>query len=212
MLQLIDRGQLRLPPDMNPQQARSLVRRAARLKWNVDRRQRYKHGLGVVKYLARYLRGGPLTNARLLNFDGDEVTLRVSRSSEPFEAATLSVNEFIRRILQHVPRPGFRTVRGFGLYAPGAGEKLRRARKIVGQLPPPKDGELEDEIPSNERPDNPWTKETCSVCGQKLLEGTLPRLSPLLHQNPEPRPWIAEQIFGRRRGPPGEAVLLEELS
>jgi len=32
--------------------------------------ERYAHGAGVVTYLARYLRGGPLKNARLVAWDG----------------------------------------------------------------------------------------------------------------------------------------------
>ena len=33
--------------------------------------ERYRHGAGVVTYLARYLRGGPIKNARLVAWDGD---------------------------------------------------------------------------------------------------------------------------------------------
>ena len=39
-------------------------------KWNVRIMERYRHGAGVVTYLARYLRGGPIKNARLVAFDG----------------------------------------------------------------------------------------------------------------------------------------------
>ncbi|MCP3994887.1 MAG: hypothetical protein GY722_07465 [bacterium] len=211
MLSLIDRGKLCLPPDMTPQQARALVRRAAKRQWIVDRHPGYEHGLGVVKYLARYIRGGVLRNSRLLDFDGEEVTFRVSRMGESLRTATVPVQEFIRRILQHVPPHGFRTVRGVGLYAPTNGEKLRRAGEQVGYLPPPEEGELEGEIPSREPCENPWDKELCSVCGQKLIEGTLPRADPLLSADAQPRPWIADQIFPVR-GPPGPGIFLEELS
>jgi hypothetical protein len=37
-------------------------------------RERYRHGAGVVTYLARYLRGGPIKNARLVACDGARVT------------------------------------------------------------------------------------------------------------------------------------------
>ena len=44
------------------------------LRWNVWIMERYRHGAGVVTYLARYLRGGPLKNARLVAWDGVRVT------------------------------------------------------------------------------------------------------------------------------------------
>ena len=152
-----------------------------------------------------------LRDSRLLDFDGDEVTFRVSREGESFRAATVPVHELIRRILQHVPPHGFRTVRSFGLYAPGAKDKLRRAGELVGYLPPPEAKELAGEIPSRERPDDPWDKELCSVCGERLVASTLPRADPLLSPNAQPRPAIADQIFPVR-GPPGAAIFLEELS
>ena len=36
--------------------------------------ERSRHGAGVVTYLARYLRGGPIKNARLVAWDGARVT------------------------------------------------------------------------------------------------------------------------------------------
>jgi glutamyl-tRNA reductase len=43
-------------------------------KWNVRIMERYRHGAEGVTYLARYLRGGPIQNARLVAFDGARVT------------------------------------------------------------------------------------------------------------------------------------------
>ncbi|MBM3223199.1 MAG: transposase, partial [Candidatus Tectomicrobia bacterium] len=43
-------------------------------QWNVPIRERYAHGVGVVTSRARDLRGGPLTNARLVADDGHRVT------------------------------------------------------------------------------------------------------------------------------------------
>jgi len=37
-----------------------------------DAMERYRHGAGVVTYPARYLRGGPLKNARLVARNGDQ--------------------------------------------------------------------------------------------------------------------------------------------
>lgn len=56
---------LTLPTDWTPQQLITLCNKLGRKKWNVNVRERYEHGGGVVKYLARYVRGGPLKNSQL---------------------------------------------------------------------------------------------------------------------------------------------------
>src|SRR5262249_22036324 len=66
--QTFARGVLALPAPMQPQQFVNLLNRLGhptKTKWNVRIMERYAHGAGVVMYLARYLRGGPLKNARL---------------------------------------------------------------------------------------------------------------------------------------------------
>lgn len=72
-----DRDELGLPEAMRPQQWLNLLNRlgqAQKTPWNVHMRERYRHGAGVVTYLARYLRGGPIKNARLVACDGAHVT------------------------------------------------------------------------------------------------------------------------------------------
>jgi hypothetical protein len=68
---------LTLPEAVRSQQMLNLLTRLGhpkKTKWNVHIRERYRHGAGVVTYLARYLRGGPIKNARLVACDGDRVT------------------------------------------------------------------------------------------------------------------------------------------
>jgi len=109
-------------------------------KWNVCIRERYRHGAGVVTYLARYLRGGPIKNARLVAWDGERVTfLYRVRSTETDEGTpalqrmTLSVADFLQRWLQHVPVPQTRVVRSYGLYHPMHAEALTLCRTALGQ-------------------------------------------------------------------------------
>src|SRR5262244_3786146 len=71
------REELVLPAAVRPQQLLHLLRRLGhprKTKWNVHIRERYRHGVGVVTYLARYLRGGSIKNARLVAWDGNRVT------------------------------------------------------------------------------------------------------------------------------------------
>ena len=75
--QTFARGALALPAAMRPQPLVNLLNRLghpAKTTWNVRIMERYRHGTGVVPYLARYLRGGPLKNARLVAYDGACVT------------------------------------------------------------------------------------------------------------------------------------------
>jgi hypothetical protein len=66
-----------LPQTMRPQQVLNLFHRlgqAQKPPWNVHIRERDRHGAGVVTSLARYLRGGPLKNARLVAWEGERGT------------------------------------------------------------------------------------------------------------------------------------------
>jgi hypothetical protein len=71
------RGTLALPASLRPQQFINLLNRLGhptQTRWNVRIMERSRHGAGVVTYLARSLRGGPIKNARLGAWDGAEVT------------------------------------------------------------------------------------------------------------------------------------------
>jgi hypothetical protein len=132
-------GQLRLPPHLDDEGVRQVLVAAARQKWNIRIAERYRHGRGVVKYLARYVRGGPIKDHRLITFDGEQVTVRYGNHRERDERGnpqqhelTLPVAEFLARWSAHVPVPGVHTVRAWGLYASTQRTKLEQCRE---QLP-----------------------------------------------------------------------------
>ncbi|MCP3962551.1 MAG: transposase [bacterium] len=79
---MINAGKIELPPDMCRFDALCRLTQAERKEWIVDIEHR-DHGHGVAEYLARYVRGGPLKESRLLSFVDDTVTFRVSRKDEP---------------------------------------------------------------------------------------------------------------------------------
>jgi len=80
---------------------------------------------------------------------------------------TLSMEDFLRRYLLHVPTPGTRVVRAYGLYAPTKGAALAVCRAQVGQelvVQPPW---LDWQTACQERgADHP---ERCPVCGRRLM-------------------------------------------
>ena len=159
---------------------RRVLVEAARQKWNIRIAERYRHGRGVATYLARYVRGGPIKDQRVVSFDGQQVRFRYgnhreldSRGKPQQQELTLSVEEFLRRWSEHVPLPGVHTVRAWGLYASTQRPKLERCRE---QLPA---GEAERESserlaePHRDR-DHPW--EQCPVCQQPtVVTQVLPR-------------------------------------
>ena len=164
-------GHLMLPPHLEDDGVRRVLVEAARQKWNIRIAERYPHGRGVAKYLARYVRGGPIKDHRLVNFDGQQVTFRYSNHRELDERGTprqaemtVSIDEFLRRWSEHVPLPGVHMVRAWGLYASTQRPKLQRCRE---QLPDP---EAPGEPPNQgeEQPyGHPW--EQCPVCQQPMV-------------------------------------------
>ena len=92
--QTFTRDDLALPAPMRPQQLLNLLHRLGhptKTKWNVRIMERYRHGAGVVTYLARYLRGGPLKNARLAAYDGACVTFTYRARQEEANAGAASL-------------------------------------------------------------------------------------------------------------------------
>jgi hypothetical protein len=174
-------GQLRLPEGRSHQQLENLLNKLGRLKWHVHIRERYGHGAGVLTYLARYLRGGPLANQRLIACEHGTVTFRYRVNGEASDTPSnslmsLPIAEFLRRYLLHVPPPGTKVVRGYGLYAPTKQAALVRCRAQLGQDPVVRAAVLDWQTACSQRgEDHP---ERCPVCGRLLVcSGVIPRCS-----------------------------------
>jgi Putative transposase/Transposase zinc-binding domain len=168
----VAQGQLQLPEGRSPQQLANLLNQLGRTKWNVHIRERYPHGAGVLTYLARYIRGGPLANRRVVACENGRVTFRYrvkgdGSDRQQSDLMTLPIEEFIRRYLQHVPEPGTRVVRGYGLYAPTKGEALAVCRAQLGQRPVEKPGVLDWQMACRDRGDA--HPERCPRCGRLLV-------------------------------------------
>jgi hypothetical protein len=184
LLAALEQGKLRLPPDVRESQVRGLLNRMGRLRMNVKILERYDHGQGVTTYLARYLRGGPIANRRLVSFQDGDVTFRFldrrQTDTEPqMKLERIPVLRFLLRYLQHVPPKGFQMVRRYGLYANTKTDALNAARRQLSQpkwsTPPrPSWAELLERLGVRE-----GTR--CPVCGSE---------------------WIWEPLEGLIRSPP----------
>jgi Putative transposase/Transposase zinc-binding domain len=178
------RDALVLPEAMHPQQFLNLLNRLGhptKTRWNVHIRERYAHGAGVVTYLARYLRGGPIKNARLVAWDGERVTFTYRTSAEEYASGgsararmTLTREDFLQRWLLHVPVSQSRVVRSYGLYHHTSTAALTCCRTQLGQPPVVMPVTLDWQTACAQRGD--MHPERCPACGQQLVcMGIIPR-------------------------------------
>jgi Putative transposase len=79
----------------------------------------------------------------------------------------VSIDEFIRRYLVHVPPPGTRVVRAYGLYAPTKREALASCREQLGQSPMVEPVVLDWQTACRERGEA--HPERCPRCGRLLV-------------------------------------------
>jgi len=92
------------------------------------------------------------------------VTFKIGRKKR--ELMTLPIDEFIDRLLKHIPRPNAVLVRSYGLYCQNKKGELKRCRALVGQEPieEPQKVKWQDCFKdSNNLP------ELCPICGKRLV-------------------------------------------
>ena len=172
-----------------------MLNKLGRVKWNAKIFEPYEHGAGVATYLARYVKGGPLKNQRLLAEADGQVTFRyrdnrhkdASTGRGQLKSTNMSADEFISRLLEHVPPEGIQTVRAWGLYASSKRDDLAAARRELDQAPPEPVEPLRWQEFLSDLGCKDQTR--CPVCGAEL---------------------IVVGVFRRGRSPPAE--LLEDAA
>lgn len=124
----------------------------------------------VLKYLARYLTGGPLSDRRLLAHADGQVTFwarsKNKSAGNPSEPYALPGVEFVRRWALHILPKGFVKSRGYGGFS-GRYRRayLRRCRELLHVAPPEiAPPEIAREDPAVERP----PKLACPRCQAPL--------------------------------------------
>jgi hypothetical protein len=129
-----------------PKELEAWLREVTESDWNVFI-EGPPHGksdsANVLKYLARYLTGGPISDRRIIGDEQDHVTFwarskdkAAGNRSRPFE---LSGKEFVRRWSMHILPKGYTRSRRFGGYH---GSKRQTYQSLCGKLlvtpdPPP---------------------------------------------------------------------------
>ena len=123
-----------LPRDTSAPQLRSMINKLGRTDWVVHCCKPYRHGRGVVGYLARYVRSGPINNRQLKQVNTDSVTFQYQNHRTSKQTGLrLKPTEFILRLCDHVPQRGKPTIRYYGLYHGCRRQALDDARAELGQ-------------------------------------------------------------------------------
>lgn len=127
--------ELKLPPDHTKRNFQKLYKSAYAKSWCVRIEEQYAHGKGVLVYLSRYLKGGPIRASQIVHCDNDRIGFRYKdHRDKRIKVLTVTAKEFVRRVLLHVPEQGQHMVRHYGLYAGAAKTKRAICRAHLGGL------------------------------------------------------------------------------
>lgn len=159
----LEKDRLVLPDDGSEVASSNLLRRLYAKSWNVRIQERYAHGHGVVEYLARYVRGGPIRNRSLVSATRSSVVFSYrDHRDQRRKQMRLPGDEFLRRLFWHVPEPRSHVVRLYGLYARNARAVCASCRQelaLRGDPPPRARKRPAADIPS---------PRVCEICGRPL--------------------------------------------
>ena len=105
--------------------------------WYVFIGKRLSDASYTIHYIGRYTKRPVISETRICNYDGGTVTfLYKNTNTGENTLLTLTVEEFIKRLIQHIPDKHFRQVRYYGIFSPRSqATGLDRARTIVTKPP-----------------------------------------------------------------------------
>ena len=154
------KGELTLAPNVTLTSILRCHRELYKKQWSVRIQEKYNHGRGVVLYLVRYMKGGPINPSQIISCEGKIRFIYTDHRDKRTKVLALTVNEFMRRLLWHVPESGVHVVRHFGLYASKNMNKRNSCREVIG-------GILETSVKAGNTAKDAidWC---CSVCGARL--------------------------------------------
>lgn len=70
----------------------------------------------TARYVGRYVRHPAIANSRISAYDGKNVTFWYKDNEDKIHYRTMSVDEFILSIIQHIPESQFKMIRYYGAY------------------------------------------------------------------------------------------------
>ena len=126
------------------------------VKWVADI-QPVGSGAAALKYLAAYLCRPPLHEAQLESWDAQTVTFRYRDNAGAAKRGTVSGEEFVRRVLQHVLPKSFQRVRHYGWLGGAAWAKRARIAALLDWRAPAL------------IPPAPVPPPVCPACGKAMI-------------------------------------------
>jgi len=162
--------ELRPPPSMTLQQTLDLLDSLRYVRWHVRIEEAYSNAGAVFKYAGRYIRRGPLSERRILSYNGQNVCIAYAHPEKHAHTSfTLTALEFVRRVLDHVPERCTHCVRTYGLYHSACRKKLNRVRHFLGQQPYAPEAEPPDTHELIHRIFPDFTGDLCPKCHARLV-------------------------------------------
>lgn len=91
-------------------------------------------GRHTLKYLGAYVFRVAISNARIIDYNGKQVTFKYYKvGSRRMRKCTLDVMEFIRRYLQHILPKGFMKIRHYGFLHAKCSVAIDKIRKLIAE-------------------------------------------------------------------------------
>lgn len=161
---------LNLPPSMTLQDVLDLLDSLKDQRWHIRIEEAYAYAGAVLKYAGRYIRRGPLSERRILSYDGQSVCIAYAHPEKHAgNSFTLTASDFVSRVLDHVPERGTHCVRAYGLYHSACREKLNKVRKLLGQPPYEPETEPPDTHELLHRMFPGFDGDLCPKCHERLV-------------------------------------------
>ena len=179
MRQAYKRGELKLPKAMkdtctNLTEFNQWLDEQYQKNWIVHFAKPNKNHHKNVKYLGRYLKRPPLSMTRLKHYDGKMVTFEyLNHRTKQRDRFVCEEEEFLMRLLQHVPDKGFRMIRYYGFLANRVRSKW--LPKVYDLLDQPERKAITIRFPSLLKYSFGIDPLKCILCGAKMvLTGIVP--------------------------------------
>jgi Putative transposase/Transposase zinc-binding domain len=169
-----------LQPLANEKVFSAFLRTLFREEWVVYAKAPFGGPEHVLQYLARYTHRVAISNHRLLSVDADHVTFRWKDYAHHSKcrAMTLTLEEFLRRFLQHVLPKGLPRIRYFGWLANRRRhELLTLCRTLLAVTPP--------STVSNHAETTVWR---CPACGSPMRVAERLTANQILREQSHPVP------------------------
>ena len=157
------------PPGETVQRCLNLFNKLGRQEWHVQVEDAYPYAHGAIKYTGRYIRRGPISERRIVSYNGDRVVIAYAHPEKHNRSTfSLDANQFILRLLSHVPQKGTHCARVYGLYHSACRDRLNQARSQHSQPPYVPEVEPPDRHELMHRMFPDFTGDLCPKCHARL--------------------------------------------